>query len=96
MTRDSVDPPSSFARRYRLPIAFGVSVVAVIVGLRLWLNHQAEQRHAHVLVSVFAELRHVGIVETNVSSLLFEQANDIERGALTHVVDVLLVSHAQH
>jgi hypothetical protein len=43
MTTDSVDPPASFARRYRLPIAFGVLVVAFIIGLRLWLDHQAEQ-----------------------------------------------------
>jgi len=43
MTTDSVDPPTSFAPRYRLPIAFGVLVVAVIIGLRLWLDHQAEQ-----------------------------------------------------
>src|SRR5262245_28537625 len=44
MTRDSVDPPASFARRYRLSIALGVLVVvAVIMGLRLWLDHLAEQ-----------------------------------------------------
>ena len=43
MTRDSVDPPASFARRYRLPIALGVLLVAVIMGLRLWLDHQGKQ-----------------------------------------------------
>ena len=43
MTRDSVNPPASFARRYRLPIALGVLLVAVIMGLRLWLDHQAKQ-----------------------------------------------------
>ncbi len=43
MTTTSVDPPASFARRYRLPIAFGVLVVAAIVGLRLWLDYRAEQ-----------------------------------------------------
>ena len=43
MTTDSVDPPASFARRYRLPIAFGVLVVAVIMGVRLWLNYHAKQ-----------------------------------------------------
>src|SRR5215475_1672457 len=44
MTRDSIDPPASFARRYRLPIALGVLVVAaVIMGLRLFLDHLAEQ-----------------------------------------------------
>jgi hypothetical protein len=44
MTRDSVDPPASFARRYRLLIALGVLVVvAVIMGLRLLLDHLAEQ-----------------------------------------------------
>ena len=44
MTTDSVDPPASFARRYRLPIAFGVLVVvAVLIGLRLSLDHLAEQ-----------------------------------------------------
>jgi len=44
MTRDSVNPPASSARRYRLPIALGVLVVvAVIMGLRLSLDHLAEQ-----------------------------------------------------
>ena len=43
MTRDSVDPPASFARRYRLPIALGVLLVAVIMGLRLWLDQQGKQ-----------------------------------------------------
>jgi predicted negative regulator of RcsB-dependent stress response len=44
MTRDSVDPPGSFARRYRLSIALGVLlVVAAIIGLRLWRDHLAEQ-----------------------------------------------------
>ena len=43
MTRDSVGPPASFARRYRLPIALGVLLVAVIMGLRLWLDHQGKQ-----------------------------------------------------
>src|SRR5262245_16435096 len=44
MTRDSVDPPASFARRYRLLIALGVLVVvAVIIGSRLLLDHLAEQ-----------------------------------------------------
>ena len=44
MTRDSVDPPASFARRYRLLIALGVLVVvAVIMGLRLELDYLAEQ-----------------------------------------------------
>jgi predicted negative regulator of RcsB-dependent stress response len=42
MTTVSVDPPASFARRYGLPIAFGVLVVAVIMGWRLWLDHQAK------------------------------------------------------
>jgi predicted negative regulator of RcsB-dependent stress response len=43
MTTVPVDPPASFARRYGLPIAFGVLVVAVIMGWRLWLDHQAKQ-----------------------------------------------------
>jgi hypothetical protein len=43
MTTDLVDPPASFARRYRLPIAFGVLVVGVIMGLRLGLDYLAEQ-----------------------------------------------------
>jgi hypothetical protein len=44
MTTDSVDPPASFARRYRLPIALGVlMLVAVIMGLRLLLNYFGEQ-----------------------------------------------------
>jgi|SRR5262245_30835940 len=45
MTRDSVDPPASFARRYRLSyIALGVLVmVAVIMGWRLLQNHLVEQ-----------------------------------------------------
>ena len=43
MTRDSANPPASFARRYRLPIALGVLLVAVIMGLRLWLDHQGKQ-----------------------------------------------------
>jgi hypothetical protein len=45
MTRDSVDPPASFARRYRLSyIALGVLVmVAVIMGWRLLLGHLAER-----------------------------------------------------
>src|SRR5262245_53947040 len=45
MTRDSVDPPASFARRYRLSyIALGVLVmVAVIVGWRLLQHHLVEQ-----------------------------------------------------
>ena len=44
MTPDSVDPPASFARRYRLPIALGFSVlVAVIVVLRHSLNYIVEQ-----------------------------------------------------
>ena len=43
MTTDSIDPPPSFARRYRLPIALGVLLVAVIIGLRLWLDRQGKQ-----------------------------------------------------
>jgi len=45
MTRDSVDSPASFARRYRLSyIALGVLVmVAVIMGWRLLQDHLAEQ-----------------------------------------------------
>jgi hypothetical protein len=43
MMTHSVDPPASFARRYRLPIAFGVLLVAVIICSRLWLDHQAKQ-----------------------------------------------------
>jgi hypothetical protein len=44
MTGVSVNPPASFARRYRLSIALGVLVVvAVIMGLRLSLDHLAEQ-----------------------------------------------------
>jgi predicted negative regulator of RcsB-dependent stress response len=47
MTRDSVDPPASFARRYGLSIALGVLVVVAaimgLMGLRLWLDHRAEQ-----------------------------------------------------
>ena len=43
MTRDSVSPPASFGRRYRLPIALGVLVVAVIMGLRLWRDHEGKQ-----------------------------------------------------
>jgi|SRR5262245_51511766 len=44
ITPDSVDPPASFARRYRLPIALGFSVlVAVIVVLRHSLNYFVEQ-----------------------------------------------------
>ena len=40
----SVDPPASFVRRYRLPIALGVlMLVAVIVVLRLLLNYFGEQ-----------------------------------------------------
>jgi predicted negative regulator of RcsB-dependent stress response len=35
--------PASFARRYQLSIALGVLVVAVLMGLRLWLDHRAEQ-----------------------------------------------------
>ena len=31
------------SRRYRLPIALGVLLVAVIMGLRLWLDHQGKQ-----------------------------------------------------
>jgi hypothetical protein len=43
MTTDSY-PPASFARRYRLQIAFGVLVVvAVIMGLRLWRDYLAKQ-----------------------------------------------------
>ena len=44
MTTDSVGPSASFARRYRLPIALGVSMlVAVIVVSQLLLNHFGEQ-----------------------------------------------------
>ena len=43
MTRDSVNPPASFARRYRLPIAIGVLVVAFLMGLRLWRDHEGKQ-----------------------------------------------------
>jgi|SRR5690349_4900109 len=44
MTTDSVDPPASFARRYRVPIALGVLVlVAGIVAMRLLLNYFGEQ-----------------------------------------------------
>jgi predicted negative regulator of RcsB-dependent stress response len=44
MTRGSVDPPASFARRYGLSIALGVLVmVAVVVGWHLWLGHRANQ-----------------------------------------------------
>jgi hypothetical protein len=43
MTRDSVDPPASFARRYRLSIALGVLVLVVAVIMRLWLDQLAKQ-----------------------------------------------------
>ena len=44
MTTDSVDPPASFAWRYRLPIALGVlMLVAVIMSTRLLLNYFGEQ-----------------------------------------------------
>jgi hypothetical protein len=44
MTTNPVDPPVSFARRYRVPIALGVlMLVAVIVVLRLSLNYLGEQ-----------------------------------------------------
>ena len=43
MTTDSIDPPPSFARRYRLPIAIGVLVVAFLMGLRLWRDHEGKQ-----------------------------------------------------
>jgi hypothetical protein len=44
MTTDSVDPPASFARRYRVPIALGVlMLVAVIVATRLLLNYFGAQ-----------------------------------------------------
>ena len=44
MTIDSVDQSPSFARRYRLQIALGFSVlVAGIVVLRLLLNYFGEQ-----------------------------------------------------
>jgi hypothetical protein len=44
MTTGSVDPPASFARRYRVPIALGVlMLVAVIMGTRLLLNYFGDQ-----------------------------------------------------
>ena len=43
MTTDSIDPPPSFARRYRLPIAIGILVVAFLMGLRLWRDHEGKQ-----------------------------------------------------
>jgi len=39
----TTDLPASFARRYRLQIAFGVLVVAVIMGLPLWRGYVAKQ-----------------------------------------------------
>jgi hypothetical protein len=42
-TTVSVYSPASFARRYRLPIVLGLLVVAVIIGLRLGLDHLAKQ-----------------------------------------------------
>ena len=43
MATDSIDPPASIARRYRLLIALGVLLVVVVVGLRLWLDYQGRQ-----------------------------------------------------
>jgi hypothetical protein len=44
MTTDSVDPSTSFARRYRVPIALGVLIlVAGIVAMKLLLNYFGEQ-----------------------------------------------------
>jgi len=57
MTTDSVGPPSSFVRRYRLPIALGVLVLAAVtIGLRLWLNYLAEQPIVDPFKSYIEEL----------------------------------------
>ena len=56
MTTDSVDPPASFARRYRLPIALGVLVLAGVTIVRLWLNYLAEQPIVDPFKSYIEEL----------------------------------------
>ena len=44
MTTDSVDPPPSFVRRYRVPITFGVLMLVVgLVATKLLLNYFGEQ-----------------------------------------------------
>jgi hypothetical protein len=57
MTTDSVDPPVSFARRYRVPISLGVLLlVAVIVVLHLSLNYLGEQPIVDPFKSYIKEL----------------------------------------
>ncbi|MNC92350.1 hypothetical protein D3C83_87570 [compost metagenome] len=46
-------------------------------------------------MSVFAERRHVWIVIRDYRALLFQHADDVECRTLAHVVDVLLVRHAE-
>jgi hypothetical protein len=55
-TTVSVYSPASFARRYRLPIVLGLLVVAVIIGLRLGLDHLAKQPIADPYKSFIEQL----------------------------------------
>jgi hypothetical protein len=44
MATESVDPPASFVRRYRLPLTFGaLMLVAGLVATKLLLNYFGEQ-----------------------------------------------------